>query len=112
MTYYAWSNFTSDVEDKGQIKVGEKISQDDLGVPDVEWKELIKIGAVREEQYPKNLPSHRSPMEYERSKIIPKVNVAGELMLPRQHAGEAPPVEEEEKEEKPASVIDKALGLG
>jgi hypothetical protein len=67
-TYYAWSNFPVEHNDFGQptktIKAGEKISQSDLKVSDEDWENLIELGAVREEEYPKDLGTMESPAEY------------------------------------------------
>jgi hypothetical protein len=67
-TYYAWSNFPVEHNDFGQptktIKAGEKISQSDLKISDEDWENLIELGAVREEEYPKDLGTMESPAEY------------------------------------------------
>lgn len=67
-TYYAWSKFKKEVNEWGQvtewINPGDSVSQGDLDVGDDEWQYLIDSGAVREEEYPENLPPDVSPAEY------------------------------------------------
>ena len=66
--YYAWNTFTTEFDDHGipQTKIvpGDEVTQDDLGVSDEEWDELIETGAVSEEEYP-DVPDHISPAEYQ-----------------------------------------------
>ena len=109
MTYYAWSNFVVERNEHNQptktIECGGKITQSALGVSDGDWKDLIDAGAIREEPYPENLPSHVSPLEMNRSKIVPKTDTFAELHLPVHK-------ETAKAETDTASVLDKALGLG
>jgi hypothetical protein len=48
-TYYAWSPI---LHGNGSIKVGEEVSQADLGSSDDEWRYLVRTGAVRTAPYP------------------------------------------------------------
>lgn len=65
---YAWSNFKKKVNEWGQVeewvRPGDSVSQSDLGVSDEEWQDLIDSGAVREQEYPEDLPPDVSPAEY------------------------------------------------
>lgn len=64
---YAWSRFAKDVNEWGRagsyVNPGDEITQDDLGLSDDAWQELIDMGAVREEKYP-DVNAGESPAEY------------------------------------------------
>lgn len=64
---YAWSNFPVERNEWGQvtktISVGEEVTADMLGVSKEEFDELINLGAVSEQPYPK-IPANQSPTEY------------------------------------------------
>lgn len=67
---YAWTNFVTERNEQGQptrtVKAGEKVSQQDLGVTDLDWQALIESGCLREQPYP-TVPDNISPAEYFRS---------------------------------------------
>ena|SRR5258706_3060097 len=67
MTYYAWSNFKVEFNKEGQvtkwIRPGDEISQSDLNCTDEDWKDLIRLGAVRKTEYPP-VPTNVPPIEY------------------------------------------------
>lgn len=63
-TYYAWSRF---LQEKGIIEPGDTVTQDKLKVPNAEWEELVRVGAVRTEEYPSDLPPGISPAEHYRA---------------------------------------------
>jgi hypothetical protein len=69
-TYYAWSNFPIERNEAGVttkvIAVGDKVTQNDLGVSDDEWEQLVEVGAVRTDKYP-DIPDHMAPAEYEKA---------------------------------------------
>lgn len=106
---FAWSNFTVERNEYGQptrvIKPGEKITQKDLDVGDADWQAFIDAGAIREESYPEDLPSHVSPAERKRAEEKPKSDRSGELMLPKAKTQEVSLPES-------TSVLDRAIGLG
>jgi hypothetical protein len=64
----AWTTFITGRNDYGQvtetIKPGDSVTQDALGVDDEEYAELLDVGAIREEAYPKNIPNDMSPVEF------------------------------------------------
>jgi hypothetical protein len=66
-TYYAWSNFDVERNEWGQpkktIKVGEEVTQEALGVSDLDWQEYIDLGVVRTQPYP-DIPYQTAPTEY------------------------------------------------
>jgi hypothetical protein len=70
MAYYAWSRFPTKVNEAGQvmewIEPGDTITKAQIKVPDEEWDELVRVGAVREEEYPEDLPDSVSPAEHYR----------------------------------------------
>lgn len=66
-TTYAWSNFITERNEWGQvtgrITVGEEVTQEQLGLSDLDWQELLDVGAVREQEYP-DVPPQVAPAEY------------------------------------------------
>ena len=72
-TMYAWTNFDVERNEYGQttnvIHVGDVVTQADLKVSDEDWEELIASGAVREEEYPEDVPSGMSVAEFLRQKV-------------------------------------------
>lgn len=66
-TYYAWSNFDVERNEWGQVKtrigVGEEVTQEAVGVNDLDWQEFIDLGVVREQPYP-DIPPQTAPTEY------------------------------------------------
>jgi hypothetical protein len=69
--YYAWTTINTEVNEYGKVEdsiaVGEEVTQGDLDMSDVEWNTLIESGAVRTEEYPKDLPPGMSPAEHYRA---------------------------------------------
>lgn len=67
MTYYAWSNFRKKVNEMGQVEewivCGDEITQDDIGVSDIDWNDYIANGVIRKEPYPP-VPTNVPPVEY------------------------------------------------
>jgi hypothetical protein len=67
---YAWINFVIERNEHGQpsatLKPGDEVTQQDLGVSDEDWQQLIEGGSVRPQPYPK-IPDNLSPAEHFRN---------------------------------------------
>jgi hypothetical protein len=117
-TYYAWNNFPTDFNEYGQptktIKVGDTVSQSDLGVSDEEWQDLADSGAVRTDEYP-DIPNDIAPAEWyaqhpEDNPALPQevrdaaaLQVEAEAMVaPPDDA--APPAEEKKSSTPPSTA--------
>lgn len=78
-TYYVWSPIPKEiVEQTGVIKttykVGETVSQADLGIGDDDWNYMIQVGSVRTTPYPEPLTGDvrdpRSPTQFIRELVV------------------------------------------
>ena len=115
--HYAWTTFVTGRNDYGQvtetIKPGDSVTQEKLGVSEEEYQELLDVGAIREEAYPKDIPNDMSPVEYytaqdvalERGELSDK---EAEAVMKRQ----AKQVEEAPNEETPVEEAKKAEVVG
>jgi hypothetical protein len=69
--YYAWTTINTEVNEYGKVEdsiaVGEEVTQGDLDISDAEWNSLIENGAIRMEEYPKDLAPGVSPAEHFRA---------------------------------------------
>jgi hypothetical protein len=70
-TMYAWSPIHYHEDDKSGLKVikpGEQVTQEQLGVDDDAWKEMVEGGSIRPQKWPKGLdptnPNSLSPNEH------------------------------------------------
>jgi hypothetical protein len=115
--FYAWTDIhnggeTKEVRgrtlvvDRNMVKLGDPVSQDDLGVTDEEWDHLLEGGSIRDYPLPEGIGENESPSAYvtrmqaERQELDPdtllKMNAALEVPAPQ-------PTEEAEVEEPPTT---------
>lgn len=72
--FFAWSpiQYGAETDDKGNflraktIDIGSSVTQDQLGVSDADWRELVQGGAVRQYPYPDDMPDNwtGSPVDW------------------------------------------------
>jgi hypothetical protein len=78
-TYYAWSRFRTKLNEWGQteeeVMPGDKVTQEKLGVGDEDWQAFIDGGAIREDEYPSNLPPGVSPAQAPKPKVEEQASV-------------------------------------